>query len=171
MKLCWMILLTFALLVFAGCNSSDSPTSTLKKFVEASKQKDVEAMKQSLSSGTLKMIEDSAKKQNTTLEELLKQGEGSTLKGDPETREEKIEGDAATVEVKNPATGDFDKIPFVKEDGKWKIALDKFMRDVLDKIRQEMTTSGSNPPSPPIANTANNKTNIPAPATQANKKP
>ena len=143
------IFVTLLAIAFVGCNSlpkTDSPTDVLKKFVEASKKKDVETIKQTLSSGTLKMIDESAKKQNTTLDEALKKDDGNTLKEMPETRNEQIEGDTATVEVKNPATSDWDKIPFVKEDGKWKIALDKFMQDLMKKLTEQMKMPDSNVP-------------------------
>ena len=159
-------------LILAGCSAlksgavdENSPTGVLRKFVEASQKKDVETMKQTLSAGTLKVIEDSAKKQNMTLEEALKKDDGKDLKEMPETRNEQIEGDTATVEVKNTATGDWDKIPFVKEDGKWKVALDKYMDELIRKMSERMpqpapTTGGG------IGAGSGNTNNTPA----ANKK-
>lgn len=132
MKIYKTIFVAILALSFWGCNMfqpTDSPTVTLKNYVEASQKKDAEAIKQTLSGGTLKMIDESAKRQNTTLEEVLTKDAGNAYKQVPETRNEKIEGDAATLEVKNAATADWDKIPFVREEGKWKIALDKFLQD------------------------------------------
>ena len=132
-----IILIALAASVLIGCNSQvapreETPTDVLRKFVEATQKKDVETLKQTLSSGTLKMIEASAQKENISLDEALKKDDG-TLKEMPETRGETIEGDTASVEVKNGATADWDKIPFVREDGKWKIALDKFMQELMKK--------------------------------------
>ena len=134
-----------ALFVF-GCNAapelprvSASPTETLQTFLEASKKKDVETIKKTLSKGTMSIIEDAARMQNTTVDELLKKDSGVPLKELPETRNEKIEGDAATVEVKNVVTGEFDRIPFVKEEDGWKIALDKLMQEIQTKAREQMT--------------------------------
>lgn len=137
------IFLVLLAIVFVGCSQApkeEMPTDVLKKYLEAAQKKDVEAMKQTLSAGTLKMIDESAKKQGTTLEELLKKDDGAIPKEMPETRNEKIEGETATVEVKNGATADWDKIPFVKEDGKWKLALDKFMQDLMRKLTEGMKT-------------------------------
>ncbi|MBA4185152.1 MAG: hypothetical protein H0X49_14270, partial [Acidobacteria bacterium] len=50
----------------------------------------------------------------------------------------------ATVEVKDNSTGNLEKIPFVKEDGVWKVALDKFMEDLMNKMREEMSMPVSN---------------------------
>jgi hypothetical protein len=133
MKVYKTILLVILALAFWGCGMfqpAESPTGTLKNYVEATQKKDVAAIKQTLSGGTLKMIEESAQRRGTTLDEVLtKDAGGTTYKQAPETRNEKIEGDAATLEVKNAATADWDRIPFVREEGKWKIALDKFLQE------------------------------------------
>lgn len=141
MKIYKAVFFTLLALFFVGCsfaNKTDSPTETLKKFVEASQKKEVEAMKETLSGRTLQMIQESAAKQNTTVEELLRKDDANALREMPEMRNEVIEGDTATVEVKNKATGDWDKIPFVREEGKWKLALDKYMQDVMRKTTEDM---------------------------------
>lgn len=131
-----IILLALIAFILIGCAPAppkeETPTDVLKKFVEATQKKDVETLKQTLSSGTLQMIELSAQKENISLDEALRRDDGA-LKEVPETRSEVIEGDTATIEVKNGATNDLDKIPFVREEGKWKIALDKFMQELLQK--------------------------------------
>lgn len=151
MKINKIIFVAFLALAISACSSikemgigeqPETPTAVLKKFIEASQKKDVEAIKQTLSSGTMKMIQDSAQKQNTTVEELLKKDDPNSLKGMPETRNEVIEGDTATVEVKNKVTDDWDKTPFVKENGKWKLALDKFMQDLM-KMNDDMKSSNT----------------------------
>lgn len=114
-----------------------SPTDVLKSFAEATKKKDAAAIKKLLSKGTMKMVEDSAKKQNISVDEMLTKVEEADKNRIPEIRNEKIEGDTATVEVKNDVTGEYDMMPFVKEDGSWKIALDVFMNKMLDKIKEE----------------------------------
>jgi hypothetical protein len=109
-----------------------SPTATFKSFFDASKKKDVPAMKKALSKGTLDMFDKIAKEQNKTTDDLLKdidkEDKSEKL---PETRNEKINGDTATLEVKNEKTGKWDTLPFAKENGDWKIALDKFLEDMM----------------------------------------
>lgn len=122
-----------------------SPTETLRTFLEASKKKDVETVKKTLSKGTMGVIEESARMQNTSVDELLKKDSGVPLKELPETRNEKIEGETASVEVKNVVTGEFDRIPFVKEEDGWKIALDQLMQELQRKSREQMAM-------PPAAN-------------------
>jgi flagellar hook-associated protein FlgK len=109
-----------------------SPTATFKSFFDASKKKDAPAMRKALSKGTLDMFDKIAKEQNKTTDDLLKDidKEDKTEKL-PETRNEKINGDTATLEVKNEKTGKWDTLPFAKEEGDWKIALDKFLEDMM----------------------------------------
>ena len=148
MKIYKLFALALCAFVLAACNaaSTGSPTETLKKFVDASQKKDVAAMKQTLSKGTMELIEKSAQQQKTTVDELLKKDSPTQMTETPEIRNEKIEGDTATVEVKNTVTGNFDTLPFVKEDGQWKLALDKFMQDVMKRMSEEMKNAGQNPP-------------------------
>jgi len=146
-----------ALFVF-GCNGAvqqtQSPTETLKTFLEASKKKDVEVVKKTLSKGTMSLIEESAKARGTTIDELLKKDSGVPLNELPEIRGETIEGETASVEVKNMVTGDFDRIPFVKEEGNWKIALDKFMQELMKKSREQMNV-------PPVGDTSESNASKP----------
>jgi len=121
----------------SACNllGGSTPTATFKAFYDASKKKDVPAMKKTLSKGTLDMFDKLAKEQNKTTDEMLKDVDKDD-KSDkmPETRNEKITGDTATLEVKNEKTNKWDPLPFVKENGEWKIALDKFLEDMMKSL-------------------------------------
>jgi hypothetical protein len=114
-----------------------SPTATLKAYFEALQKKDAAGLKKTLSKGTLEMFEQFAKAQNPpkTLDEALQTGLASATTGDsnkmPETRNEKIDGEKATLEVKNDKSGAWETVPFVKEDGDWKIAFDQMFRDAF----------------------------------------
>ncbi len=114
-----------------------SPSEVLKSFTEATQKKDIETIKKTLSKGTLKVSEESAKKQNISLDEMLMKIENTKDKKLPEVRNEKIDGDTATVEVKNEGSGEYDVMPFVKEDGSWKLALDLFMEGMRKKFEEE----------------------------------
>ncbi len=120
-----------------ACKLNSSPTATFKAFYEAQKKKDVPAMKKTLSKGSLAMIEKGAKEQNKTVDQALTEGlekpGGSTDKM-PESRNEKIDGDNATLEVQNEETKKWDKVYFVKEEGDWKLALDKTVEELMKSI-------------------------------------
>jgi preprotein translocase subunit YajC len=131
-----------AIFVF-GCSSlqqpqTKSPTEVMQALNEASKAKDVAGIKNSVSKGTLALIEESAKAQNITVDEALKKDSGAPFKDLPEMRNEKIEGDTATIELKNATTNDWETIPFVKEDGVWRLALDKYLEDFKKKATEDM---------------------------------
>lgn len=136
------IVALIALFVF-GCSQArqpqtKSPTEVLKTLSEASKTKDITAIKNSVSKGTLNLIEESAKAQNTTVDELLKKENGAPFKELPEMRNEKIEGDTATIELKNTTSEGWETVPFVIEDGIWKLALDKYLDDFKKKATETM---------------------------------
>jgi hypothetical protein len=112
-------------LVAGACNKAgSSPTATAKAFTEAVKNKDVQGIKNSLSKGSLAMMESFAKMQNKSLDEALKEPSSSPPPANFESQNEKITGDTATLEIKDEK-GKWEEIPFVKEDGQWKIAIDK----------------------------------------------
>jgi hypothetical protein len=124
-----LVIITVALVAVAGCNrgAGSSPTATFKAYFEASKNKDVEGVKRVFSKTTLELFEKQAQDQKKTVDEMFKAGmEQKPLTGNlPELRNEKINGNEATLEIKDEKSGRWDTLPFVKEDGQWKIALDK----------------------------------------------
>ena len=150
MKLSKSMALATALVVSLTCLAcgrfGSSPTATLKAFYEATQKKDAEGIKKTLSKGTLEMLEGFAKAQGKTLDESLKSGLASDTSSDkmPETRNEKIDGDKATVEVKNDKTGQWETVPFVKEDGTWKIAFDQMFRDAFKNMGNSNSSGNSN---------------------------
>lgn len=119
------ITLLLALMAVAGCSKSgSSPTATAKAFFDAVKAKDVPGMKNALSKNSLEMMESFAKLENKSLDEALKEPNTEKQPQTFESQNEKINGDTASLEVKG-ADGKWETIYFVKEDGQWKLALDK----------------------------------------------
>ena len=136
MRIYRAVIIVCCALAIAACgaaNTAVSPTATLNNFVEASKNKDVEMLKKLLSKGSMEAVEKVAVAKNTTVDKILVNNVSASLKELPETRNEKIEGDTASIEVKNKIVDSYETIPFVKEDGIWKIALDKFMQNMSAK--------------------------------------
>jgi len=154
MKIYQTIIIALAALLFVGCGTATnaprpaSPTDVLKNYVEASDRKDLAAVKQTFSRGTMKMYEDAAQKRKISVDEVIKDQfelpSSADLKSKIQPGAETIEGDTATVEAQDTKTGKFDKIMFVKEEGVWKIAFDKYMEDIRNKMREEMKIPASN---------------------------
>lgn len=134
-----------------ACNRlGSSPSATLKAYFEALQKKDAAGLKKTLSKGTLEMFEQFAKAQSPpkSLDEALQTGLASTTNTDsnkmPETRNEKIDGDKATLEVKNDKTGAWETVPFIKEEGDWKIAFDQMFRDAFKNTGSSGNSSSDN---------------------------
>lgn len=133
-----LVLLT-ACLLFAcgGTQEPSTPVGTLKAYTKAIKKKDPTNMKLLLSQDSLKMHRQEAQAQNVPLDEVvlretLFSPEQNTLK----FRNEKIEGDRATVEVEN-AFGAFETVQFVKEGDVWKIDKQSFANQIEQQILQD----------------------------------
>ena len=110
-------------------------------------------MKNLLSSESIKMHEQEAKAQNVTLDDIVKRetlfAEGQKT---VEFRNQRIEGEKASLEVKN-SFGSWELVPFVREDDEWKIDkkgyAEKLMQDVEQNNQQmeNLINQGKQPPS------------------------
>ena len=132
-----LLLLVASVLACKGLGGSSSPTATYKAFFEAQKRKDVPGMKQTLSKGSLALLEQGAEQQKKTLDDSLREGfDDPAFKAPtmPPTRNEKIEGDSATLEVQDEKSKDWEKLYFVKEDSEWKFAIDKTLEELFKKM-------------------------------------
>jgi len=117
-----------------------TPLETFKTYTKAQKKKDTTTMKLLLTSETLKAHEQEAKAMGTTVDDIIKResivGESQTA---VEFRNEKIDGERATLEVKN-SFGSWEKIFFLLEGGEWKIdkkgSADNLMREIEEENRK-----------------------------------
>lgn len=105
---------------------NDAPTlaSVVQSYYAALNKKDEAGAKKFLSQSALKYWEDEAKTEKKTMFAYLLESEEPTADR-REVRNEKIEGDAATAEIKGGSLGVWTKIKFVKENGEWKFASPK----------------------------------------------
>lgn len=129
----------------ASTAMASSPIAAYKAFQDANKKKDYEGVKKRFSRASIAILTDEAKKKNQTLDEFVKQ-QVDTGSNDEEVTNEKINGDSATVDLKDKNSSI--TLPLVKEDGEWKIAYDVFMKqmtEAFDKMSKEAekSTSGS----------------------------
>lgn len=139
----WSRLIIFSLAAFLiSCSEQQpaTPLETYKTYTKAIKKKDTAAMKLLLSEATIKMNEQEAKAQGVSVDDVVKR---ETLfiesQKSVEYRDEKIEGDKATLQVKN-SFGSWETVPFVREDGVWKIDklgyANKMMQDIIKRNNQ-----------------------------------
>jgi hypothetical protein len=131
----------FFAIFLAACSGERQPATpleTFKTYTKAFKQKDVASMKVLLSKDSLKLNEQEAKAQGVSVDEIIKR---ETLFNPDQTtvefRNEKIDGDKATLEVKGPSG--WETVPFVREDAVWKIDKKSWADPIL---RQEEESKG-----------------------------
>ena len=134
-----LIILFSAFLIFA-CASDEKPSTpleTLKAYTAAIKKKDLTTMKLLLSADSIKMADREAKSQNVTLDEIVKR---ETLFSEDQStvefRNEKIDGERATIEMKDSFSS-WNTVPFVREEGAWKIDKQGIANQMMQEIEQE----------------------------------
>lgn len=149
-------ILTFSIAALAvscaGEQRPDTPVESFKAYVNAVKQKNTTKMKMLLSVESIKMHEQEARAQNATLDDVV-QRETLFTEGQKtvEFRNQKIEGERATLEVKN-SFGVWETVPFVREDDEWKLDkkgyADRLMQDFEKNNQQmdEIINQGKQPP-------------------------
>ena len=114
--------------------TASSPMAVLKAFNEASDKKDFEGAKSHLSASSVTYLEERAKKKGKTLEQDFRESRSENAAAFPLSNE-KITGDTATVDMKTP--GPAVTVPFVKENGEWKLAIDKYMEDDKNSMSED----------------------------------
>jgi len=139
----WSRILIFSLVAaIAACTPQRpaTPKETFMTYIKALKAKDYTTMKLLLSNATIKMHDQEAKAQGVTVDDIVKR---ETLLSEKQTaveyRDEKIDGDKASIQVKN-SYGSWEAVPFVREDGVWKIDkqgyADQMLKDIEDSEKK-----------------------------------
>lgn len=132
-----LILCIVALSISCGGSEPATPLKTLQTYQKALKQKDTTTMKLLLSADTIKMLEQEAKSQGETVDDIVKR---ETLFSESqktvEFRNEKIDGAKATLEIKN-SFGTWETVPFVLEEDQWKIDKKGYADRLMQDIQQQ----------------------------------
>jgi len=150
------LIFLFVAVTLMACGEDKKPASpkeTFKTYTKAIKAKDTTTMKLLLSADTIKMHEREAKANGSTVDDIVKR---QTLFNENQKelvfRDEKIDGNKATLEIKTPS-GQWQKVPFVFEDGAWKIdnagAANQMQQEIDDeqnrKFDELINGGGQNP--------------------------
>ena len=106
-------------------SGEDSPTGAYKRLYAAVKAKDVEGIKAAMSKKSIEFAKMAGGQQNKPLEKVLENGFTGTTFSDslPQIRDERVNGDMGAVEVHNDKDNKWEDLPFVREDGAWKLAI------------------------------------------------
>jgi hypothetical protein len=128
----FVLLLTTILIsiVSPGCGGgtttgSDTPTEAYKRLFAAVKSKDTEAIKEQLSKKTIELGVVSSQRFNKPLASAYETGFTATTYAEtlPTIRDERVKDDMGAVEVWNAKDGQWEDLPFIYEDGRWKLAI------------------------------------------------
>jgi hypothetical protein len=127
-KLCCFSLLGLAILAACGGPvkpAADSPSEAYKRLFAAVKNKDTEAVKKELSKKSLGLAEMSAQRFNKSLAQSIENGLTATTFSDtlPSLRDERIKDNMGAVEIWNSKDNKWEDVPFIFEDGAWKLAI------------------------------------------------
>lgn len=101
-----------------------TPTETYKTAYAVRQKKDIEGLKRVFAKEALEFLTEIGKEEKKTLDDQLKALADRPQAPTAETRNEKIEGDRATLEYLNEKGG-WSTMDFVKEGNDWKIGLPK----------------------------------------------
>jgi hypothetical protein len=108
-------------LASCGGKKASTPTELFKNFYTAARNKDVAGLKSMMSRAALADTESEAQKRGQSLDDFLA-GQGQFFPPNmPEIRNEKVEGDKASLEFRREGAANWSTAWFVKEDGEWKV--------------------------------------------------
>jgi hypothetical protein len=111
-----------------------SPTESYKMLFAACKAKDTATIKQLMSKGSLGLAEFSASQQKKPVEKILENGLVAPTLSETitEIRDERIKDNFARIEVYNAQDKRWEDLPFVFEDGSWKLAVGDLFQNTFD---------------------------------------
>jgi hypothetical protein len=141
MKKLFAVLMAVSTLYLGSCNSgAGDPKAVLNSFFDAMAKKDIAAARNlatAESKSMLDLMEMGMKMQDNTMEDKTSEQFDKTKM---EMGEAKIEGDKATVSVKEIKTGESINFVLKKEGGSWKVAMDMgtMMNMGAEKMKEQM---------------------------------
>lgn len=104
---------------------SGSPMEAYQDLFNAVKSKNTDAIKATMTKATQAFVASAAKQNGKPESEVYANGLTATTMSDklPEMRDERIKDNFANVEVWNSRDKKWEDLPFIKEDGSWKLAI------------------------------------------------
>ena len=130
-----------------------SPTEAYKMLFAAVKAKDIEGIKKMLTKKTVEFGAMAAQRNNTPIEKMYENGFTATTFSEklPEMRDERIKDNMGALEVWNAKDNKWEDLPFINEDGGWKLAVGDLFADTykspgrgLDALEKEAANKVAN---------------------------
>lgn len=163
----------FVLAFGSGCSGTTgsvqggaSPTEAYKELYAAVKRRDTEGIKKNLTKKTIEFGQMASARSGTPIEQVLENGfsESTFSPTLPTIRDERINGNMGAIEVWNSQRSEWEDMPFMLEDGAWKLAVGELFSGSFrspGKGRGELEKEAANamapPPTPAVANSNVNR--------------
>lgn len=108
-----------------------TPTEAYQMLYAACKAKDSEKIRQLMSRGSIALAGMSASQQKKSLDQILENGlvAPTLAPAITEIRDERVKDNFGAIEVFNPKDNRFEDLPFIFEDGGWKLAVGELFSD------------------------------------------
>ncbi len=157
---------------------AETPTEAYEMLYAAVKAKDKNKIRQLVSKSSMSLAEFSASQQKIDVDKFLENGITATTFSPtlPQIRDERIKDNFGALEVYNSKDNHWEDLPFVLEDGGWKLAVGDIFQNTYKspgkgQAELENEASGNNNMMmPPNSNSANiNKMNQIPPVNKAKK--
>lgn len=158
---------------------SDTPTAAYKRLYDAVKSKNTETIRSQMTKNSAEMAKMISEQNKTPLEKVFENGfTGTTFAPTlPDIRDERVNCNMGAVEVWNAKEQKWEDLPFVIEDGQWKLAIGELFKGSFKSpgkglsVREaEATNTARGNVMPPVSNVNTNKiTTLPNPANSAKK--
>lgn len=153
----------------AGGGNAASPTAAYTDLFEGVKKKDTERIKRNMSKMTIELAQFMGSTYKKPLEKVLENGmtESAMQPTFPQIQNEKIsyndkiKAEQATLDVKK-ADGKWEQVPFIKEDGAWKLAYGEVMKGLINITQPgaDNPTLNQNVPAPTQGTNTNTPPNM-----------
>jgi hypothetical protein len=113
---------------------AQSPTEAYKMLYAAVKAKDTNAIKQFMSKSSMGLAQVNAERQKISIEKSLENGLVAPTLSDTltEIRDERVKGNIGAIEVFNQKDNRWEELPFILEDGGWKLAVGDIFANTFD---------------------------------------
>lgn len=143
---------------------ANTPTEAYQMLFAAVRAKDTEKIKQVMSKKTLAFAISAGQIQSQSLEKTLENGLTGTTKtiSLPQIRDERVKNNFASLEVYNQEKKEWEDLPFILEDGGWKLAIGDFVKNTFKspgKGRAQIEKEAANLMVKPNNNLSNVNTN------------
>lgn len=105
--------------------NAQTPSEAYRMLFAAVKSQETAKIKSMMSKSSIGLIESQAGRSNQPVEKVFANGltETTFAENFPQIRDERVKGNYGAVEVWNESRKKWDDLPFVKEDGSWKLAV------------------------------------------------